>query len=65
LIVGAITNATLTIVNDNSYGTLQIASPSYTVMKMAASATSPSSQRRHDWPGLRQLCDGQWHGSSG
>ena len=39
LIVGAITNATLTIVNDNSYGMLQISAPAYTVNENGGYAT--------------------------
>ncbi|HXI72013.1 MAG TPA: Calx-beta domain-containing protein [Verrucomicrobiae bacterium] len=39
LISGAVTNATLTILNDNSYGTLQIGSPFYTVNENGGYAT--------------------------
>lgn len=39
LIVGAVTTATNTIINDNSYGTLQFSAPSYVVDEYAGSAT--------------------------
>jgi uncharacterized delta-60 repeat protein len=39
LIAGAVTNATMTILNDNSYGTLQVSSPAYTVNENGGYAT--------------------------
>ncbi|MEI6197654.1 MAG: Calx-beta domain-containing protein, partial [Verrucomicrobiota bacterium] len=39
LLAGAVTNATLTIHNDNSYGSLEISAPSYTVNENGGYAT--------------------------